>query len=101
MSAPKITRLFGICGVMIVAFVTTTLPQARLQHRLALRLLVPNPKSCLGSEDIFTEIAFRNISDESIKVSMSGFGSGIHYRAFSTGDAHSPGLQTLDLTSDP
>jgi hypothetical protein len=95
MSAPKITRLFGICGVMIVAFVTTTLPQAQLPHRLTLRLLVPSPKSCVGSEDIVAEIAFRNMSDESIKVSMSGLGSGIHYRAFSTGDVHSPGLQTL------
>lgn len=102
MSTAKINQVIALCLVMISTLGTTTaLPEARSPHRLALRLLVPNPKSCLGSEDIAAEIALRNMSSEPIKVPMSGFGSGIHYRAFSTGDIHSPGLQTLDLMSDP
>jgi hypothetical protein len=102
MSTRKIMQVLGLCLVIIAALGTTTaLPEAQSPHKLALRLLVPNPKSCLGSEGIAAEIALRNTSNEPIKVLMSGFGSGIHYRAFSTGDIHSPGLQTLDLMSDP
>ncbi len=41
------------------------------------------------------------MSDKPITVPLNGIGSGIHYRSFSAGDIHSPGLQTLDITSDP
>ena len=92
----------GVCLIVTSTFIAmTAAPEPQSPPKLALRLLLPIPKSCAGSESISAEIALRNISDKRMKVPLSGIGSGIHYRAFSTGDIHSPGLQTLDLTSDP
>jgi hypothetical protein len=102
MSTTKAARLVVTVSLMIFAFApTTALPRTRSPFKLAVRLLLPNPRSCLGDKHIPAEIALRNMSDKLIIVPLSGIGSGIHYRAFSTGDVHSPGLQTLDLMSDP
>jgi len=102
MTTRKTTVFLGVWLVAISAFMTTTaLPKAQSPPKLALRLLLPNPKSCVGSEDIPAEIALRNMSDKPIIVPLSGIGSGVHYSKFSTSDIHSPGLQTLDVMSDP
>lgn len=102
MTTRKIRTMLAIWLVTISAFMATTaVPQPQSPPKLTLRLLLPTPKSCVGSDNIAAEIALRNMSDKQTMVPLSGISSGIHYRAFSTGDVHSPGLQTLDLMSDP
>jgi hypothetical protein len=74
---------------------------AESSRALELRLLVPNPKSCVGSESIIAEVALRNMGRETVSIPAGGIDSAVHYSAYAPGDFHSPGLRTFDITSDP
>jgi hypothetical protein len=98
----RIMASLGFWLVTISASMTATaLSQANSQNDLVVRLLIPNPKSCIASDEIDTELVLRNTASTSVTVPLGAIGSGVHYSAYSPGDIHSPGLRTLDINSDP
>ena len=98
----KIIVFLAFWLVTISASITTAgLSRAHPEDGLVLRLLIPNAKSCVASEEIGAEVVLRNTASTSVTVPLGAIGSGIHYSAYSPGDIHSPGLRTLDINSDP
>jgi len=74
---------------------------AELHKVLLLRLLIPEPQSCVGTEGISGELILRNTGNRPMIISFAGLSSGVQFRSYSEGDEHSSGLKTLDIRKDP
>jgi hypothetical protein len=102
MSKQIYIALFGFLFAGFLPLTTSTaLRQRKPESGVVTRLLIPNPKSCISSEEIRAEIVLRNRTATTVIIPLSGIGSRIHYTSYSPGDIHSPGVATLSINADP
>lgn len=75
--------------------------QIQPQKGLLFRLVIPEPRSCVGTASIAGELILRNLGSSSAAVSLKGLSASFQFYSYSETKEHFPIMKSLNVRMEP